>query len=100
MGNALKYSPNGGDVNVDIIVSDDTIEISVSDHGIGIPADELDKIFTQFYRATNVNEFSGLGLGLTMMRTCIEMSDGTIHVESKLNEGTTFVVSLPRRNGK
>lgn len=100
VGNALKYSPDGGDVHMDIIVSDDTIEIAVRDHGIGIPADELDKIFTQFYRASNVNEFSGLGLGLTMMRTCIEMCDGTINVESKLDEGTTFVVSLPRRTRK
>jgi signal transduction histidine kinase len=99
VGNALKYSPNGDDVKVDINVTEETITLSVSDHGIGIPADELDKIFTQFYRASNVSEFSGLGLGLTMMRTCIEMSDGTIRVESKLGEGTTFVVSLPRRNG-
>lgn len=95
VGNALKYSPKGGDVNVDIIVSDDTIALLVSDHGIGIPADELDKIFMQFYRASNVNEFNGLGLGLTMMRTCVELSGGTIHVESKLHEGTTFIVSLP-----
>jgi signal transduction histidine kinase len=96
VGNALKYSPMGDDVHVDIRVSDEIITITVRDHGIGIPADELDKIFTQFYRASNVSEFSGLGLGLTMMRTCIEMCDGTINVASKLNEGTTFVVSLPR----
>ncbi len=99
VGNALKYSPDGGDVKLDIRVTEETITLSVSDHGIGIPADELDMIFTQFYRASNVNEFSGLGLGLTMMKTCIEMSDGTIHVESKLDEGTTFVVSLPNASG-
>ena len=96
VGNALKYSPDGGEVNVVINVTDEIITITVRDQGIGIPADELDKIFTQFYRASNVSEFSGLGLGLTMMRTCIEMCDGIITVESKLNEGTTFVVSLPR----
>jgi signal transduction histidine kinase len=96
VGNALKYSPDGGDVNVDIGVTEEAITLLISDHGIGIPEDEIDKIFTQFYRASNVNEFSGLGLGLTMMRTCIEMCEGTINVESKLGEGTTFVVSLPR----
>lgn len=100
VGNALKYSPNGGDVKVDISLTEQAITISVSDKGIGIPADEMDKIFTQFYRASNVNEYSGLGLGLTMMRTCIEMCDGTINVESKLDEGTTFVVSLPCANGQ
>jgi signal transduction histidine kinase len=95
VGNALKYSPDGGDVNVDIRVTEQTMTLSVRDQGIGIPDDELDRIFTQFYRASNVTEFSGLGLGLTMMKKCIEMSDGSIHVESKLDEGTTFVVSLP-----
>ncbi len=95
VGNALKYSPNGGDVKVDISVTGQTITISVADKGIGIPADEMDKIFTQFYRASNVAEFSGLGLGLTMMKTCIEVCCGTITVESKLDEGTTFVVTLP-----
>jgi len=99
VGNALKYSPDGGDVKLDIRVTEETITLSVSDQGIGIPADELDMIFTQFYRASNVNEFSGLGLGLTMMKTCIEMSNGTIHVESKPDEGTTFVVSLPNATG-
>jgi signal transduction histidine kinase len=99
VGNALKYSPEGGDVQVDVDVTEEAINFFVSDEGIGIPADELDKIFTQFYRASNVNEFSGLGLGLTMMRTCIEMCGGTIKVESKLDEGTTFVVTLPRCNG-
>jgi len=99
VGNALKYSPDGGDVNVDISVTDEMIIFAISDHGIGIPEDEIDKIFTQFYRASNVNEFSGLGLGLTMMKTCIEMCDGTIHVESKLGEGTTVVVSLPNATG-
>ncbi len=99
VGNALKYSPKGGDVKVNIGVNEQAISISVTDKGIGIPADELDKIFTQFYRASNVAEFSGLGLGLTMMRTCIEMCGGTIKVESKLGEGTTFVVSLPHSNG-
>ena len=53
VGNALKYSPKGGDVTVDINVSSNMITIAVSDKGIGIPADELDKIFTQFYRASN-----------------------------------------------
>ncbi|MBA3871127.1 MAG: HAMP domain-containing histidine kinase [Anaerolineae bacterium] len=99
VGNALKYSPEGGDVQVNLDVTEQAINFFVSDEGIGIPADELDKIFTQFYRASNVNEFSGLGLGLTMMRTCIEMCGGTIKVESKLDEGTTFVVTLPRCNG-
>jgi len=99
VGNALKYSPDGGDVKVDIHVTEQMITLSVSDQGIGIPSDELDKIFIQFYRASNVSAFSGLGLGLTMMKKCIEMSDGTIHVKSQLDEGTTFIVSLPNLKG-
>ncbi len=98
VGNALKYSPNGAEVRLDIQALDDQITLMVSDHGIGIPEEELPRIFTEYYRASNAAYFNGSGLGLAIMKTCIEMYGGTIAAESKLNEGTTFTVSLPLKN--
>jgi signal transduction histidine kinase len=95
VGNAIKYSPDGGEVRVDIRAADNSITLSVSDQGIGIPANDVDKLFTQFYRASNAGDFSGIGLGLAITKTCIETYSGTIKVESKLGKGTTFIVSLP-----
>lgn len=95
VGNAIKYSPEGGEVRLDVRAVDRSIMLSVSDQGIGIPANEVNKIFTQFYRATNAEDFSGMGLGLAITKTCIETYGGTINIESTLGKGTTFMVSLP-----
>lgn len=98
VSNALKYSPAAGDVRMDIHGTDDKVIFSVSDEGIGIPADEVDRIFNPLYRASNATDFNGMGLGLALVKTSVEACGGTINVQSELGKGTTFIVSLPQRS--
>lgn len=95
VSNALKYSPAGDAVRVDIHGTDDQVIFSVSDKGIGIPADEVDRIFNPLYRASNAANFNGMGLGLALVKTSVEACGGSINVQSELGKGTTFIVSLP-----
>ena len=71
-------------------------ELRVKDHGIGIEADLLPKIFDRFERAVSSTHYGGLGLGLYLARTIVESHGGTITVESRVGEGSTFTVRLPR----
>jgi signal transduction histidine kinase len=95
LSNAFKYSPDGREIQLDIQDDGQQIIFTVTDQGIGIPDTELDKIFTPLYRASNAHEYTGMGLGLAVVKTSVEGCGGSINVESKLGEGTTFVVSLP-----
>ncbi len=93
--NALKYSPDGGEVRTTIRVENGEAVVHVSDQGIGIPAADLPLLFEPFHRADNVDQFQGTGLGLAITRQVLELHKGTISVESKMNVGTTFTVCLP-----
>jgi signal transduction histidine kinase len=73
----------------------DGVTLSVRDRGIGIPPDALDRIFERFYRAPDVVQSTGLGIGLYITRTIVEHHGGSIRVESELGSGSTFVVTLP-----
>jgi signal transduction histidine kinase len=99
VGNALKFTPRGGQVGVDLRVSSEGAEIEVRDTGPGIPEAELPRIFERFYRGTNVGEAraSGSGLGLAIARSIVEMHGGRIDVASAIGEGTSFTVHLPRQ---
>jgi len=101
IGNAVKYSPEGGDVRVELRKIDDSIEIRVSDRGIGIPGNEIDRIFTRFSRASNARAsgIPGTGFGLYLTRQIAERHGGTVHVESVLGKGSTFVIELPVKSG-
>ena len=74
------------------------VELSVSDHGIGIPASEKERLFSEFFRASNARLFteSGTGLGLAIVKSIVEGAGGTLAVDSAEGEGTTVRVSLPR----
>jgi signal transduction histidine kinase len=98
VSNAVKYTPEGGAVEVNAWGNDDQIQLVVSDTGIGIPEDALPRIFTEFYRAKNAKamEVEGTGLGLVIARDVIEQHGGNISVESVVGQGTTFSVSLPQ----
>lgn len=95
MWNAARYSEPAHPVTIRIAQIGDCIELRIIDHGIGIPPDELPRIFEPFSRGSNINERSGLGIGLTIARAGIEAHGGTIHAESELNTGTTFIITLP-----
>lgn len=94
LSNALKYSPHGGDVIFDIHPDGDQTIVTVSDRGIGIPAEEMGHLFESFHRASNVGDIGGTGLGLAIVKNAVDLHRGTIHVESKVGHGTSFRVCL------
>ncbi len=97
LSNALKYSPEGGKIFVDIIAEKRSVIFRIQDQGIGISQESQKHLFEPFYRADNVDNISGTGLGLSIVHKCVEAYEGTIRVESELNRGTTFTVILPRQ---
>jgi two-component system NtrC family sensor kinase len=97
VGNAIKYTPDGGLIDIGMWSEEDLIFWRVSDSGIGIPADDQPYIFDKFYRTERaVNEFDGTGLGLSIVQSIVDQHHGRIWLESREDEGTTFTVVLPR----
>ncbi|MDP9426483.1 MAG: ATP-binding protein [Actinomycetota bacterium] len=96
--NAVKYTPIGGTVDVEGVSSESEVVVRVSDTGIGIPEGSLSRIFERFYRVDKARskETGGTGLGLSIVRHVVEKHGGTVAVDSKVGEGTTFTVHLPR----
>jgi PAS domain S-box-containing protein len=97
INNAVKYSPQPGQVDIYITVSQNTVTVSVRDYGIGIPKEHQQKIFDRFYRVTDVHDkpSSGLGMGLYISSEIVKRHGGRLWVESPENKGATFFVSLP-----
>ncbi len=95
LSNAIKYSPLGGDVCVELTVEGSLATIKVSDSGIGIPPEDLPRLFEAFHRAENVGTLPGTGLGLAIARQAVELHGGTISVQSQVGVGTTFTITLP-----
>jgi len=93
VSNAIKYSEQ--DVTVSVSVHDKEILLTVSDNGIGIPEEEQAKLFERFFRATNVTDISGTGLGLHIVKLYVEIMGGSIRCDSRKNIGTSFKVCLP-----
>ncbi len=98
VGNALKFTPRGGEVVVELVDRGDEAVIEVRDSGPGIPEADLPLVFDRFFRGTNVGEAraSGSGLGLAIARSIVEMHGGSIGVSSAVGRGATFTVRLPR----
>lgn len=98
LNNAIKYSPYGGQIMVAVEPQQDQVCVMVCDEGIGIPADALPRLFERFYRAPNVSSqhISGMGIGLFIVKEIVELHGGTVQVESKEGQGSTFRVCLPR----
>ena len=97
LDNAIKYSPNGGKISIQASLEKSQILISVTDQGIGIPADVWDKVFDRFYRAENVItlRMRGAGLGLSVCQGIVEAHGGLIWVESQPGVGSIFCLTLP-----
>ncbi|MEP6640049.1 MAG: HAMP domain-containing sensor histidine kinase [Chloroflexota bacterium] len=98
VANAVKFTPKGGSVSVDVDSTPDGARIEVTDTGVGIDAAELPYIFERFYRGSRANEArgSGSGLGLAIVRSIVDMHGGKVEVESLVGRGSRFIVSLPR----
>jgi signal transduction histidine kinase len=92
--NAIKYGA-GQPIRISLRQQDQNAQIQISDQGIGIPSDSLERIFSRFERAVSATHISGLGLGLYISRRIVEMHDGQIWAESQLQQGSTFTVVLP-----
>lgn len=97
LSNALKYSRDSTEVSVHLNHNNSVCGFTVADQGIGIPAAEQKHLFSSFFRASNVSNIYGTGLGLTIVQQCVQMHGGTIAIESTLHKGTTVSVSLPIR---
>ncbi|MEK6782596.1 MAG: PAS domain-containing sensor histidine kinase [Bacteroidota bacterium] len=98
ISNAIKYSSIESEIKLHAVVSEKELTIDVTDFGIGIPPEEHRHIFKRFYRAENVANIEGTGLGLNIIRKYVRLLKGKIEFQSKLNEGTTFKVTLPLVN--
>jgi signal transduction histidine kinase len=96
LDNAVKFSPEGGDVMVNVEFDAEQIWVRVEDHGVGIAADVMPCIFDRFFHVDNVGNylFRGLGLGLSVAKQVIEQHGGKILVESELGKGSTFTILL------
>jgi two-component system sensor kinase FixL len=93
--NAIKYSDKSTEIEFIIKFLDEGIIFDIKDYGIGIPEDEQDKIFDMFYRAKNVGDISGTGLGMSVVLESVRKLHGTIDFQSRVNEGTTFSIFIP-----
>jgi len=97
LSNAIKYTPAGGSVHLSAEIDDDTVILRFADTGIGIPADDLPRIFDPYFRSRAVRDSStpGTGLGMGIIRGIVEESGGSVRLESELGAGTTVTVALP-----
>ena len=98
INNAAKFSPEGSSVMVSVAQSEKEARVSISDQGLGIPPEARQHLFERFYRARNVTiaEIPGSGIGLYIVKSIVDELGGNIRVESELNQGTTFIISLLR----
>lgn len=96
LSNAVKYSGDEGTVRLEAVDRGDHLEVSVIDEGVGIPEEEIDRLFERYFRGSNVSGMVGTGIGLHLVRIVLDLHGGDIAVRSKLGEGARFTVSLPR----
>ena len=97
VSNAIKFSDDGKPVEVTSSITKEKIQIVIKDQGIGISNDDLEHLYSSFYRGKNAINIQGTGLGLHIVKRYIEILDGTIQLESTLGEGTSFSVMIPTK---
>jgi signal transduction histidine kinase len=97
LSNAIKFSPENASITIDTEVTSNHTKISITDNGIGIPAEDQVHLFERFFRATNVTNIQGTGLGLYIVCRYIEILKGTIKYTSEFEKGSTFKIQLPSK---
>jgi signal transduction histidine kinase len=95
VSNAIKYSPDGGEINVSTWIDSGQIAVAVKDRGIGIPEKDRERLFQRYQRGSNVSGIVGTGVGLYLVKMVIDLHCGEITTETREGEGSTFVVRLP-----
>jgi two-component system heavy metal sensor histidine kinase CusS len=98
LSNAIKYTPAGGAVGITVVRTESGVTITVGDSGIGIAADELENIFSRFYRgrATRSLDAKGAGLGLAIVKSIMDLHGGSINIQSEPSKGTIITLSFPQ----
>lgn len=101
IGNAIKYSKDGGEVRITLRQKDNDVRMVVQDQGVGIPHYQHNKIFEKFFRSNNVSKYrtEGVGLGLYLVKAILKNFDGRVWFESEVDKGSTFFVSIPAVRG-
>jgi len=101
LSNAIKFSPEGGRIEVSAMPKDGSVEVSVSDTGVGIAPEDQERVFEEFRQVgTAEKKAEGTGLGLTLCRKFIELHGGRIWVKSQVGQGSTFTFTIPARRGE
>jgi two-component system, OmpR family, sensor kinase len=95
LSNAVKYSPGGGSIDISAEIVAGEVVVVIADHGIGIPASDLDRLFERYHRGSNVAGIVGTGVGLYLVKLVVDLHGGSIEVRSKEGEGSRFTVRLP-----
>jgi PAS domain S-box-containing protein len=95
LSNAIKYSPQGGDIHLNLEFRQNAVLLQIQDSGIGISSDDRKQLFEPFYRGKNVRTIAGTGLGLVVVKKCVDLHQGNIKITSEVGMGTTCVVTLP-----
>lgn len=98
LGNAIKFSPRGGDITISVEDTGEYLRMTVADTGVGIPADKLSRIFDRFYQVDGsaTRRFGGAGLGLAIAKRIVESHGGRIWAESDIGQGSRFIFTLPK----
>jgi signal transduction histidine kinase len=100
LSNAVKYSPEGARIEVAAAQEDAQIVVSIRDQGIGIPEEERERVFERYYRGSNTSGIGGSGVGLSLVRSIVELHKGTISLESSEGKGSCFTLRLPANSLK
>jgi signal transduction histidine kinase len=97
LSNAIKFTPAGGTITVRVWQQGDQVALAVRDTGIGIPSDQLERVFERFYQVdgSTRRRYGGVGLGLALVKEIVERHSGQVRVESKVDKGSEFIVTLP-----
>ena len=96
--NAIKFSDEGAPLELRSKITNDTMQVTIKDKGIGISEDDLGHLYSSFYRGRNAMNIQGTGLGLHIVKRYVELLSGTIELKSKLGEGSTFCITIPITN--